>query len=113
MGTTEKQTTGTSLAKAATQDTAISDFRKSSRSFGIIAKGSLTAADTETVGNAAVFDLLAGKLDLAQTAAIFKMIDCNLKREDQNIAREDMAFRLELKVKSAKRQKARRELLER
>lgn len=102
----------TSLTKAANQDTAISDFRKSSRSFGIIAKG-IAVEDTEKVCSAVMFDLLAGKLDLGQTAALFKGVDLMLKREDQHLQREEMALQAELRKMTGKRLKARRELLER
>lgn len=58
-----------------------------------------------------MFDVLAGKLDLAQAAALFKGVDLMLKREDQHLQREEMALQAELRKQTARRLKGRRELL--
>lgn len=109
MAITEKPKTGTALAKEAAQDPAISDYRKSTKSFGVIARG-VGASDTEPVCSAVMLDLVSGKLDIAQAAVLFQGVSLMLKREDQNIAREDMSHRAEMLIKRGRKQAARREL---
>lgn len=102
--------TSTAIAKAAAQDPSISDYRKSSKSFGVISRG-LTVENVEQACSAVAFDLITGKLDLAQTAALCKLMDITLKKEDQVIQREQMAFQIEMRKTMRIQQKARRELV--
>lgn len=60
-----------------------------------------------------MLDLVGGKLDVQTTLTMFKGVDLMLKREDQNIQREEMALQAELRKVTAKRLKSRRELLDR
>ena len=67
--------------------------------------------DTEKVCSAVMFDLFTGKMNLASAAALFKGVNLMLKREDQHIAREEMALQCEVRKIAGKRLKARRDLL--
>jgi hypothetical protein len=59
------------------------------------------------------FDNFTGKLDLEPLYAYRDLMAIQIKLEDQAIARLDLNWRLETVGRSAKRVKARRELLER
>jgi hypothetical protein len=60
-----------------------------------------------------MFDLFVGKIDLSNAAAMFKGVDTMLKREDQHIAREEMALQANLRGHRAKVQRARHKSIER
>lgn len=108
----ENKTAGTSLTKAANQDTSITDFRKTSRAFKILAKGA-GVSDTDNLCGALMFDLDTSKRSAVDTTLMFKGIDLMLKREDQIIKREEMALQAELRKQTSKKLKARRDLMDR
>jgi hypothetical protein len=99
MAELEKQATIATITKEAYDDPAISDFRKQTRSFAIIARG-VTADDVAEVCGALMFDYLA-------------CVDRTLKREDQIIEREELFVQAKLRQQTALRLEERRARIER
>jgi hypothetical protein len=111
MATNSLTKKGSTLSQEAIDDNAISDYRKSSRSFGVIARG-VTAANTDEVCSAIMFDVLAGKVQLQEAAALYKGMEQILHHDDQTLQREEMALRTELLKRRSNHLKAGRELME-
>jgi hypothetical protein len=112
MAEPKKQTEITSISKAAFEDPAISDFRKETRSFGLIATG-VTVDDIEQVCGALMFDYAAGKMDSMQVSGMLACIDRILKREDQVLQREEILLQARLREQTAVRLEERRARIER
>lgn len=55
-----------------------------------------------------LFDYLSGKMAQDECAVVFKGVDLMLKREDQNLARDEMAAQAEMRAAAAKRLAGRR-----
>lgn len=101
----------TAIEKASFEDPTISDFRKETRTFPVLCRG-VSAADTEEVCSAIMFDLFAGKMDSNTAAGMFKGVDLMLKRDEQNLKREELALQAELRSRRNRSLEAGRELLE-
>jgi hypothetical protein len=111
MAETQRETKVTSITKAAFDDPGISDFRKETRSFAVIARG-VTADDTEEICAALMFDYLAGKMDSTQVAGLLACVDRTLKREDQLIERQGLILQADLRRQTAVRLEERRARIE-
>jgi hypothetical protein len=111
MAEVKKQAEIASITQAAYEDPAISDFRKQTRSFGLIARG-VTADDIEQVCGALMFDYLAGKMDSTQVSGLLACVDRTLKREDQILQREEILLQARLREQTAIRLEERRSRIE-
>ena len=107
MGEPKMQKEISILTKEAFEDPAISDFRKQSRSFAIIARG-VKVDDTEEVCGALMFDHSAGKLDSTQVGVQLACIDIMHKRYDQILQRDEILLQAKLREQTAVRLEERR-----
>lgn len=91
----------TAISKAEPKDLGVSDARKQTSTFQVVAKGIKTRSDIVSTTGALLEDYAAGRISAQDVAVYCGILDRDLSAKDQDLRAMELGFRIEMTRRKA------------
>ena len=102
MGKDKAYPQSTAISKAAPREVEVSDYRRQTKTFGLVAQGVRSRADIVEATSALFDDYASGKITAQDVAVYCNILDRNLHTKDQELQAMELGLRVEMLKRKAK-----------